>query len=89
MLASRRKIESIFSFFYRKNGEVPYIVPLGGSNITGTFGIIRSFQELLEQVCLPKYYIYENLKPNLLTLSGLNFALQRLKFRPTARLNSI
>lgn len=33
----------------KKKGERPYIIPLGGSNSVGTFGIINSFQELMDQ----------------------------------------
>jgi len=32
-----------------KQGERPYIIPLGGSDYTGTFGIIKSFVELVQQ----------------------------------------
>jgi len=33
----------------KKQGERPYIIPLGGSDYYGTFGIIKSFVELIEQ----------------------------------------
>jgi len=39
----------------RKRGETPYIIPLGGSNNLGTFGIINSFIELMNQGVLSKY----------------------------------
>lgn len=39
-----------FYFLFRKQGEIPYVIPLGGSNTLGTFGIINSFAELIEQV---------------------------------------
>ncbi|XP_066914032.1 uncharacterized protein [Clytia hemisphaerica] len=32
-----------------KQGERPFIIPLGGSNSVGTFGILNAFQELIEQ----------------------------------------
>jgi len=39
-----------FVYVFRKQGERPYVIPLGGSNSIGTYGIINSFQELIEQV---------------------------------------
>jgi len=39
----------------KKKGEKPYIVPLGGSNSIGTFGIINSFQELIKQGIFSNY----------------------------------
>lgn len=33
----------------KKQGERPYIIPLGGSDYYGTFGIIKSFVELIQQ----------------------------------------
>lgn len=39
----------------KKQGEIPYIIPLGGSNNLGTFGIISSFLELMEQDVLKNF----------------------------------
>lgn len=67
LLDSNKYKEFIKIFYFRKLGEKPYVIPLGGSNYMGTFGIIKLFQELIEQVhtnvtCLKKRKFGQSIK---------------------------
>lgn len=35
---------------YRMEGRKPYLIPTGGSNVTGAWGYIEGFREMLDQV---------------------------------------
>lgn len=35
---------------YRMAGHKPYLIPTGGSNVTGAWGYIEGFREMLDQV---------------------------------------
>jgi len=39
-----------YYFPTRSAGQKPYIMPVGGSNLTGMWGYIEAFRELLDQV---------------------------------------
>ncbi len=35
---------------YRSKQHNPYVIPVGGSNVTGVWGYIEAFRELMDQV---------------------------------------
>ena len=40
----------LIMLYVRAEGKKPYLIPIGGSNVTGLWGQIEVFRELLEQV---------------------------------------
>ena len=56
---------------YRSKQHNPYVIPVGGSNVTGVWGYIEAFKELMDQVSTgvrphPEYDISRNTRSSML-----------------------